>query len=771
LNFQIIGEYPVSLMLNRFALSILACVCWPGLFSLAQVGHGDAGGTPPRNATIAAPPEAVPAARALIARVLPAHANDFVCEIIPADEGRDVFELSERGGKILLRGNSGVSLSMAFNWYLRYEAKTSYDWQADRPLEIAGRLPAPSKATRRVCSARERFFLNYCTYGYTFPFTNLQGWQRFIDWMAMNGVNRPLMQCGQEAVWLEVWKSYGLTDAEIRGYFTGPAHLPWHRMANIDHFDGPLAASYITGQMEMQKKLLIQARALGMKPVLSGFAGHVPQELKRVKPEATITQIKPGWGGMSAREATWFLSPTDPLFKEVQGRFLAAQAKLYGTDHLYAADPFNEIDPPSWEPAYMASVAKSIYEGMSAADPAAIWYQMTWTFYFDHHWQKKSADGQTPLRALCESVPKGRMVLIDYVCEEQEFYRQTESFYGATFLWDYIGNYGGCTYFRAPIHQVSQKIAKALPVANCAGVGCALEGLNPNPVIYEMILEQPWAPGGALDDNQWIQDYADRRAGRKDASVERAWSILLDKVLNKGPQGHHDRGSAITARPPDKGASKEAPAPKTALAGEVHGRPPELLHGLVEALDALFKAAPESQRADGYSYDAVNFTRQALAYYSDNVRARIDDANKRNDLPELERQAKIILAIIKDMDDLVGTRQEYLLGRWLRDARSWGANPTEADAYEHNARLLITAWGGGLRDYAHREWNGLLRDYYLPRWRAWAAKNAPGAIAGPLPAQNEFLNTKGNGYAIEPTGKPVETAQRIFAKYRDEMLK
>jgi alpha-N-acetylglucosaminidase len=707
----------------------------------------------------------------LIARVLPVHSDDFICEVIPSDKGDDVFEIATRDGKIVLRGNGGVSLAMAFNWYLRYVAKTSYDWQADGPLQIAGKLPVPRDPIRRVCTARERFFLNYCTYGYTFPFTSFEGWQRFLDWMAMNGVNRPLMQSGQEAVWLEVWKSYGLDDAEIRGYFTGPAHLPWHRMANIDHLAGPLPASYIMGQMELQKKLLAQARALGMKPVLSGFAGHVPEALKRCRPKAEITQIKPGWGGTSAHEATWFLSPKDPLFKEIQGRFLAAQAKLYGTDHLYAADPFNEISPPSWEPAYMADVAKSIYDGMAEADPQAIWYQMTWTFYYDHHWQTKSADGQTPLRALCEAVPKGRMVLIDYVCEEQEFYRATDSFYGATFLWDYIGNYGGNTYFRAPMHDVSQKIARALPVANCAGVGCAPEGLNPNPAIYEMILEQPWAPGGTLDDRQWISDYADRRVGRKDPAVERAWTILHEKVLNKGSQGHYDRGSAVTARPPNFGEPKGPPPPKTALAGEVHGRPPELVRGLVESLDALFQAEPESQTADGYCYDAVNFTRQALAYYSDTVRARIEDARKRQDQPELERQAKIMLGLVRDMDTLVGTRREYLLGRWLRDARAWGASASEADDYEENARLIVTAWGGGLVDYAHREWNGLLRDYYLPRWEAWAQKYAPGALEGPLAKHEDFLKAKGNGYPVEPTGKPVETAQRIFAQYRAAMLK
>ena len=136
------------------------------------------------------------AAGALIARVLPDHAAAFVCELIPAAEGNDVFEIEARAGKIVLRGNNGVSLAMAFNWYLREEALMSYDWQATGPLVVKETLPLPKEKIRRVCLARERFFLNYCTYGYTFPFTDFAGWQRFLDWLALNGVNRPLMQCG-----------------------------------------------------------------------------------------------------------------------------------------------------------------------------------------------------------------------------------------------------------------------------------------------------------------------------------------------------------------------------------------------------------------------------------------------------------------------------------------------------------------------------------------------------------------------------------------------
>ena len=712
------------------------------------------------------------AAQALIMRVLPGHGREFTCENIPPDAGRDVFEIGARDGKVLLRGNDGVSLAMAFNWYLRRETKTSYDRQADAPLVIPGLLPRPKTATRRVCLARERFFLNYCSYGYAFPFTRPDDWERFVDWMAMNGINRPLMQCGQEAVWLKVWQSYGIPKQQVLVYFTGPAHLPWHRMSNLDEFDGPLPMSYLDGQMRLQQQLLKQARGLGMKPILSAFAGHVPEALKAVRPQASITQIKPGWGGLPGANACWFLKPVDPLFPEIQGRFLKTQAELYGSDHLYAADPFNEIDPPSWQPEYMADVGQGIYKAMTAADPAAHWYQMSWTFTYDgNHWLKTNAGGIAPFQALCQGVPAGKMTLIDYVCEERELYKETSNFYGAPFLWSYVGNYGGNTYLRAPMTDVSGGIVKALAVENCLGVASAPEGLDCNPGMYEMLFEQPWHPQGALDDQVWIAEYAACRARRDDPQVAKAWEILRSKVLNCGPRGHTDRGSALTQKPPN--ATNGQPPPKTALADQVRARPLELQRGLVEAMDALLAAAPESRQADGYQYDLVNWLRQALAYHTDTVLERIKQARKYNDQSELTRQTRVMLDILRDMDELTGTRREFLLGRWIRDARAWGADPAEADYYEHNARQIVTAWAGKLRDYARREWNGLLRDYYLQRWEVWAKHNAPEALGDRHVDEKraDFATLRGVHYAVEPVGDPVQVARRILAKYRGELMK
>ena len=44
-------------------------------------------------------PRPLQSAAALVERILPGHGGDFVCETIPADSGRDVFEIESRDGQ------------------------------------------------------------------------------------------------------------------------------------------------------------------------------------------------------------------------------------------------------------------------------------------------------------------------------------------------------------------------------------------------------------------------------------------------------------------------------------------------------------------------------------------------------------------------------------------------------------------------------------------------------------------------------------------------
>ena len=301
--------------------------------------------------------QAMALATRLAARHLPQQV-EFVK--IEADHGRDVFTLESRDGKIIIGGNNAGSMATGLNRYLNRYCKVTVSWygsQLDAVLpDVLPAVPTPERVTARV---PQRFFLNYCTWGYTMPFWDWEQWEHFIDWMALNGVNLPLAITGQEAVWYNVWTRLGLTDEQVRNYFTGPAYLPWHRMANIDGWCGPLPREWLAGQQALQQRIVERERALDMRPVLPAFAGHVPGALRDLFPEADI-QALGSWAGFDEQYRTFFLNSEDPLYSRIQRMFLEEQTRLFGTDHIYGIDPFNEVDPPSFEPEYLHRVSRHI---------------------------------------------------------------------------------------------------------------------------------------------------------------------------------------------------------------------------------------------------------------------------------------------------------------------------------------------------------------------------------------------------------------------------
>jgi alpha-N-acetylglucosaminidase len=336
----------------------------------------------------------------LINRILPGKSSQFVIEDFKTNNSKDAFELSSKNGKIVIKGNTSLAFARGLNWYLNYYCHTRVSWYKDDPIIAPDVLPMVDTPIIRECRFEKRFFLNYCTFGYTMLWWQWNDWERFIDWMALNGINMPLAITGQEAIWMEVWKSFGISEDQVRAYFTGPAHLPWHRMGNLDGFLGPLPQEYIIGQMNLQKKILERERSFGMTPVLPAFAGHVPQAIKKSFPNSVITSM--GSYGTGKEYEAFFLDPMDPLFSEIQQKFLKIQTKYYGTDHYYCADPFNEMNPPDTTPKYLGSVSKAIFNGMNSADPKAIWVQMGWTFYFMKLWN----DNPARLKAMIDAIPE-----------------------------------------------------------------------------------------------------------------------------------------------------------------------------------------------------------------------------------------------------------------------------------------------------------------------------------------------------------------------------
>lgn len=638
----------------------------------------------------------VRAARGLAERILGKQAAQVRFEKLDEASAADRYEVEPRDGRIVIRGNSAGAMAVGLNRYLKTVCHTSVSWFAHNPVTLPERLPADFGKLAAEARCGKRFFLNYCTFGYTMPWWGWPEWERLIDWMALNGVNMPLAITGQEAVWQRVWRQMGLTDAQIGDYFTGPAHLPWHRMSNVDGWGGPLPQGWLDGQEALQKHILERERSLGMTPVLPAFAGHVPASLKTLYPEADIMTMS-SWGGFEDKYRSSFLSPTDPLFAEIQKAFLAEQTRLYGSDHIYGVDPLNEVQLPRWDAEYLASVAGHIYGSLAAIDPDAVWLQMTWHFYFDKEWTDSLRE------AFMRAVPGDRLMSLDYYCENAEVWRMTDRYYGKPYIWCYLGNFGGNTMLKGNLRETGRRIETAFAEggSNLCGLGSTLEALDVNPLMYEYLFDKAWTD--CPDDERWIERYADSHAGCEDDNFRTAWRWMLDSVyVDCARLG---QGTVTNSRPSLRGVTRwTQPANSYDNAG-------------------LSRTWGQMLRAEGagamYDFDLVNVGRQVLGNHFAELRDGFTAAYERRDVGAMRERKAAMLTLLDDLDGLLACHPTFSLGRWIDAARAIGTSEAESDYYEQNARNILTTWGDrdqSLNDYANRAWAGLVATYYKPRW-------------------------------------------------------
>lgn len=698
----------------------------------------------------------------LIRRVLPSHAADFEVAYLPAAGGKDVFEISEDHSKVLLSGNNGVSVASAFYYYLRHFCGCDIGWNGSN-LKVPEKLPVVGHPIRKESPYKYRYALNYCTFNYTMSWWDWKRWQWEIDWMAMNGINMPLAVTGEEAIWDRVYRDMGFSEADLRQFYSGPAYFAWFRMGNLDSWGGPLPRHWIQSHEELQKQILQRERSLGMTPVLPAFTGHVPPSFHKYFPTAHLR--KTNWG--NGFNDVYILDPHDPMFTEIGRRFLQQQEKTYGTDHLYSADTFNENTPPSSDSTYLDHISKSVFNSMSAVDPKAIWVMQGWLFHNNSAFWKPQQ-----IQALLNGIPNDHMIILDLYSECYPVWERTEAYYGKPWIWCMLQNFGGNVSLYGRMNHVAEDPSMALknPTASkMLGIGITPEGTEQNPALFELMLDNTWTDEPISLDS-WLKEYATRRYGQKDADADSAWMILR-RTVYQGPKTEGGPESIVTGRPT---LHKNTSWTHT----DLYYDPLELL----KAWKYLLNAAPRLSGSEGYRYDLVDVSRQVLANYATPLQQEFAEAYQQKDKARFDAASRTFLQLIDDMDRLLGTQKDFLLGKWLAEARAWGTTRQEKNLYEFNARDLITLWGDKdcpLHEYACKQWSGLLRGFYKPRWESFF-RDADQSLASDRPLDmhafdEQIKNWEWNWvhqlqhYPARPEGDPVAESKNLYAKYAAEI--
>lgn len=692
----------------------------------------------------------------LLERIDKGASRKFVIERLKGE--KDFFELDQKGNKVVVRGNNYVSIATGINWYLKYYAGINLSWngmKADLP-EV---LPPVLKKERHETDLKLRYDFNYCTFSYSMAFWDWKRWEQEIDWMALHGINLPLAMVGTDVVWKNVLEELGYTREEINAFIAGPGFQAWWLMNNLEGWGGPNPDSWYERQEELQKRILKRMREYGIEPVLPGYSGMVPHN---AKDRLGLNVADPGrWNGYP-RPA--FLQPTDPQFERIAALYYREMTRLYGKASYYSMDPFHEGGNTSG--VDLEAAGKAIWKAMKQANPRAAWVVQAW--------------GANPRPQMIRNLPAGDMVVLDLFSESRpqwgdpasSWYRK-EGFGQHDWLFCMLLNYGGNVGLHGKMAHLIEEFYKAKDSSfgkTLKGVGMTMEGIENNPVMYELLCELPWREQRFSKD-EWLEGYLKARYGKSDSQVSQAWMLLSNTIYNcpaaSTQQGTHE--SILCARPSWKAYQVSSWSEMSDYYDPAD---------VIRAAGMMVDAAERFRGNNNFEYDLVDIVRQAVAEKGRLMYRVLVDAYKAGDRELFKLSSDRFLRLILMQDRLLATRPEFKVGRWLESARNLGSTEEEKDWYEWNARVQITTWGnrvaaddGGLHDYAHREWNGLLRDFYYLRWKTWLDEQLK-SFEGGQPKAIDFYaleepwTLKHNSYVSEAEGNPVDIACEIYREIK-----
>lgn len=664
------------------------------------------------------------------------------------------FEYQAADGILTVRATDGVAASVGLHTYLRRTCSAAVGWDTSLPLAVPAFPDAPP--TRLRAEVDQAYYLNFCTYGYTTPYWDWDDWEQETDWMALHGVTMPLSLTGHEAVLLDAYTRLGMDAQAVREFLGGPGYLPWQYMGNLDSFAGPLPSRWIDAHLELGRRILDRQRAFGMTPVLPAFTGHIPRQ---IAPDQAVPRT---WQGFE----THVLDPADPLYARIAAEITRSQTALLGTEHLYAADPFIEMPPVDADPAFPGTVAEATLDGLTSADPDAVWVLQAWPFSY-----QRSFWTDDRVTAFLDAIPDERLLILDLWAEADPQWVRFDAFAGKPWMWCGLLNFGGRTDPIGDLQGTTEAVNAARAASTPpAGIGLSMEATRNNPAFFEMVIDQAWTRVGDVS-RDWLPGFVAQRYGRDaDPALLEGWLGLLSTVYAaRGIRIFPEQFNGVLTLRPGYGDLRDVERLRADVAGLVWYER-SVLHRAWEQLVRAAERAPAL--AEGpLGRDLVDVAMAAMARVADHTYLALVERAARDGTVGREGIARF-LRLFDDLDTLLSTRSEFSFQRWEAKAASWAADADEHRILTDNARRIITVWDTPdspfLEDYAGRLWSGLVGGYYRSRWQLWG-QGLHHALSDPEDASawlDRQLTQRAREFLRDGAGEPSPARSDVVAQSR-----
>lgn len=636
------------------------------------------------------------------------YSDNFVFEI--EDDGREYFEIRDFDGKIKIKANSGVCVAAGLNYYYKYFCNVHIS-QVGRNTVMPESLPAVKNTVFMQTPFKVRYSYNYCALSYTMAFWKEEEWQKELDWLALQGINVVLDITAIEEVYRRFLLAIGYNMNEVKAFITGPAYYAWFNMANIYGVGGPLPDGFFELHTELARKNHLYMRKMGMQPVLQGYSGMVPVDIRKHIPAAPVIPQ----GKWNALDRPYMLKTDSEVYVKLARLFYQCQKDVFGdVSHYYATDPFHEGGKCGR--MKIENVGRQIMASILECDPDGIWVIQSW--------------GENPSKQLLNGIGghKDHTLILDLYAEKKPRWKD---FLGKEFMstpWVYcmLNNFGGRMGLHGHLKTIANEIANAYAQAEfMKGVGITPEATFSNPIIYDLFFEAIWSKDGkpaCIDLKEWLKGYALRRYGSCSDKMFEALLLLNDTVYNPdlNENGEGAPESVINARP-----SMKVKSPST-WGNKIVAYDKKTFEKAVSLFAGCYD---DCKSYDGYMFDLVDLLKQVISNTASEYQQKMIDACMQGDLIEFMKRSDKFLSMIRFNDQLLSRRKEFLLGNWLSQAKELadGFDEFTKHIFEFNARALITTWAGsrpaanegGLADYSNKQWSGLTKDFYLMRWQKW----------------------------------------------------
>ena len=673
---------------------------------------------------------------------------EIVIDANLAENGKDVFVITSQNGKPCIKGNTQLSVATGINWYLNHHAHINLTWNNLTTDLSLVELPVPNAEDKHVCNTTYRYDFNTCTFSYSMAFWTWERWQQEIDWMALHGINAPLNLVGLDVVTRKFLRELGVSESDINAYIAGPGFIAWFAMNNLEGWGGTINSSstgvqmngnpdwWYTRQEQLCRNMLQRMRELGMQPVIPGFSGQVPNCIVNysINGFSSGDVVNNGtWAGGYTRPD--ILKPNTTSYQTFATVYYKHLHEVMGVSELYSIDPFHEGSLPSGVsnetcyPNIMAELDKHFGNvEQSVKDTYKVTKSPSWIIQY---WQGVPQSGA--FTAMKNAGYASRFIGLDLFADniyaDNAAKWRTNYYDTCPYIYCMLHNFGGRSGLHGRLETTMDGYFQALAKGNnCKGIGATPEGIETNPILYDMLFELPWMSSNPGAD-AWLAEYAHSRYGVDSKTAPAALEALknLKKSVWDCKVNQQGTSEAVILARPNWTVGSVSSWSTSAIYWDTQD--------VLLAADQLYSVkdlVTANGGQDGianYNYDFIDVVRQAMVDYAAQLLPLINAA--RGNDAEYTRLYQLYLQLMLDLDAMLSYDENFKLERWTSLARNIanevsGTTENDRNWLEWNARTQVTVWSNGntdLHDYSNRCWAGLIKDFHYKRWKQFFENN------------------------------------------------